>query len=76
MSSRRLALRVGFELEGIRRWARAVTDGEVSVSAEALAQRNGTEKEFPGRHTAIYSIVWDEWDRKRPQLISLLEQIK
>ncbi|KAK2590059.1 hypothetical protein QQS21_012266 [Conoideocrella luteorostrata] len=73
MTSRRLALRVGFELEGIKRWARVVKDEEVSVSAEALARRNGTATELPGRHTAVYSIVWDEWDAKRPRLISQLE---
>lgn len=75
-SSRKLALRLGFELEGIKRWARVVTDGEVSVSADALAERNGTVKELPGRHTAIYSIVWDEWSEKRPTIVSLVGELK
>jgi hypothetical protein len=40
---------------------------------EALEKRNGTKRELLGRHTAIYSIVWDEWDEKRPKVVTLME---
>ena len=75
-ASRRIALRLGFELEGVLRWARVFPRGQAVLSAEALRVRNGTQEESPGRHTAVYSIVWDEWDDKRPKLVALMERRK
>ena len=72
MKSRNFAARVGFELEGIARWNNVVDPGKVGVAAEALAVRNGVDEARPGRHTAIYSIVWDEWESKRPVLVNLM----
>lgn len=72
-ASRRLALRMGFEFEGIARWQRVVPLGDVlGVSVEKLERRNGTEDELPGRHTAIYSMVWDEWEEKRLDVVKLM----
>ncbi|KAJ5642381.1 acyl-CoA N-acyltransferase [Penicillium lividum] len=67
LASRRVALRMGFEFEGIARWHRAFAIGS---SAEALEKRNGTLGELPGRHTASFSIVWEEWDAKRPGILA------
>lgn len=64
-ASRRAAQRMGFELEGVLRWERALTAGRVGLDVKALEARNGTAGERPGRHTALYSIVWDEWEGKR-----------
>jgi RimJ/RimL family protein N-acetyltransferase len=72
--SRRAALRMGFESEGIARWERVFPRGKVALSVEALEKRNGTKGELPGRHTAIFSIVWDEWDNKRPKVVALMER--
>ncbi|KAJ5725122.1 acyl-CoA N-acyltransferase [Penicillium malachiteum] len=69
--SRRAALRMGFEFEGIARWHRAFTLGD---SAEELEKRNGTKGELRGRHTAIFAITWDEWDEKRPKVVALMER--
>ncbi|KIW83641.1 hypothetical protein Z517_02887 [Fonsecaea pedrosoi CBS 271.37] len=74
--SRRAALRIGFEFEGIARWDRVFPRGKVALSAEALRLRNGTQEEQPGRHTAVYSIVWDEWEDKRPKIAALMEKRK
>ncbi|KAF2490833.1 acyl-CoA N-acyltransferase [Lophium mytilinum] len=71
-ASRRAALRMGFEFEGVARWNRVFPGGEVVLPVEALEERNGTKGELPGRHTAIYSIVWDEWDEKRPKIVALM----
>ena len=71
--SRRAALRMGFELEGIARWQRVFPGGKVALPVEALEKRNGTKGEHPGRHTAIFSLVWDEWDDKRPKIVALME---
>ncbi|OAP63478.1 hypothetical protein AYL99_02705 [Fonsecaea erecta] len=79
--SRRTATRLGFEFEGIARWDRVFPrcrGSEVGLSAEALRVRNGTPgEEQPGRHTAVYSIVWDEWDdNKRPRIAALMMERK
>jgi RimJ/RimL family protein N-acetyltransferase len=71
--SRRVALRTGFELEGIMRWARVSRSG-AGLSVEALEKRNGTEGESMGQHTAVHSIVWDEWEGKRPNVVKLMER--
>lgn len=73
-ASRRAALRMGFEFEGIARWQRVCTVGEIGLPVEALEKRNGTKGELPGRHTASFSIVWDEWDEKRPKVVALMER--
>ena len=73
-ASRRTALRIGFELEGILRWQCVFPRGTIALSAEALRIKNGTQKELPGRHTAVYSIVWDEWDDKRRKVVALMER--
>lgn len=74
--SRKTALRMGFEFEGIARWHRVFPRGGIALSAEALRMKNGTEEELPGRHTAVFSIVWDEWDDKRPKVVAQMERKK
>ena len=73
-ASWRAALRMGFEFEGIARWQRIFPRGTVALPVEALEKRNGTKGEIPGRHTAVFSIVWDEWDDKRPKVVALMER--
>lgn len=53
---------MGFELEGVLRWERVFPGGCVGLGVEGLEKRNGTEGEVLGRNTALFSIVWDEWD--------------
>jgi RimJ/RimL family protein N-acetyltransferase len=72
MPSRRTALRMGFEFEGIARWQRIFPGGRIGLPVDVLERRNGTNGEILGRHTAVFSIVWDEWDVKRPQIIALM----
>jgi RimJ/RimL family protein N-acetyltransferase len=74
MASKNVALRMGFELEGILRWHRVFPGGTLSLPLEGLEKRNGTKGELPGRHTAIFSIVWEEWDEKRPRIVVLMER--
>jgi RimJ/RimL family protein N-acetyltransferase len=72
--SRATAERFGFELEGIARWQRVLPNSKTGLPVDALEKRNGTSGEHPGRHTAIYSLVWDEWDDKRPAVVALMER--
>lgn len=71
-ASRKIASRMGFELEGIMRWHKAFANEELGVPVGELEKRNGTKGEIPGRHTALYSLVWDEWDEKRPKVVELM----
>jgi RimJ/RimL family protein N-acetyltransferase len=74
-ASRRIASRMGFEFEGIARWHRKLPgNNKVGLPVDELERQNGTKGEVRGRHTAIYSIVWDEWVAKRPQVVALMEQ--
>lgn len=74
-ASRRTALRMGFEFEGIMRWERVFPrSGGLGLPVDALEKRNGTTGELPGRHTAVYSIVWDEWDGKRERVVALMQR--
>jgi hypothetical protein len=48
--------------------------GTIALPVDALERRNGTKGEQPGRHTAVFSIVWDEWDEKRPKVIAQMKR--
>ncbi|OAA65880.1 Acyl-CoA N-acyltransferase [Niveomyces insectorum RCEF 264] len=73
-SARQFAAHIGFELEGICRWERVVQPGKPGAPVVALQTRNGTDMELLGLHTAVYSIVWDEWDVKRPNVVAQMER--
>lgn len=73
-ASRRAASRMCFELEGILRWQCVLPHGKIALPVEALEMRNGTKGEQPGRHSAVFSIVWDEWDEKRPKVIAQMKR--
>jgi RimJ/RimL family protein N-acetyltransferase len=75
-ASRKTAEGLGFVLEGILRWQRVFPGGEegLTLGVGELERRNGTSGEVPGRHTAVYSIVWDEWDEKREMVVKRMER--
>ncbi|KAL2866191.1 GNAT family N-acetyltransferase, partial [Aspergillus lucknowensis] len=72
-ASKKAALRMGFELEGVLRWERAFP-WPTGVAVDALERRNGTVGEARGRHTAVFSIVWDEWEGKRDGVLVQMER--
>lgn len=72
-ASMKTAQRMGFTLEGILRWHQAVPEDRPGHLAEALGRRNCRSDEQPGRHTAMLSIVWDEWEEKRPKVVEQME---
>ncbi|KAJ5580069.1 uncharacterized protein N7459_006054 [Penicillium hispanicum] len=75
-SSRKVAERMGFELEGILRWDKTMPGTMAGLPVEALEKRNGTSGEPRGRHTTMYSIVWDEWDEKRVKVVEQMARKK
>jgi RimJ/RimL family protein N-acetyltransferase len=71
-----LATKMGFQLEGIMRWESVTSSHEVGLPVDRLRGRNGTKEEARGKHTALLSIVWDEWEEKRPNVIAQMDRRK
>lgn len=75
-ASWKTALRMGFQLEGVLRWDKVFYGGTIGLPVDALEKRNGSPGEAIGRHTAVFSIVWDEWEEKRPKVVKQMEREK
>lgn len=58
VASRRVAERMGFQFEMVQRWQRILGEHK---GGEAVIGEDG-RKDWPGRHTAILSICWDDWE--------------
>ncbi|KAF8597098.1 acyl-CoA N-acyltransferase [Ceratobasidium sp. AG-I] len=54
----RAGKRMGFKMEGIIRWQRPLPAGK--ESSEPF--RKDDELGLPGRHTAMLSVCWDDWE--------------
>ena len=67
---------MGFEFEGVLRWDKIFYGKTIGLPVDALEKRNGSSGEVIGRHTAIFSIVWDEWEEKRPKVVKQMEREK
>lgn len=75
------AQRLGFELEGIMRYARTINDNKDCVSKLANERSDGLPvvdatgtKIGVGRHSAMLAVCWDDWlEVKRNHVLSLLE---
>lgn len=76
------AQRLGFELEGIMRYARTINDNKECVSSlpnersdglpvvDAMGNRIGI-----GRHSAMLALCWDDWlEGKRDHVLKLLQK--
>jgi RimJ/RimL family protein N-acetyltransferase len=80
-ASRRLAVRMGLNYEGVKRCDRTVPWGKVGNGVEVgegryVGEERGEDGEQsgkeaqgkglgPSRDTAVYAICWDEWEGKR-----------
>ncbi|KAH6903827.1 acyl-CoA N-acyltransferase [Coprinopsis sp. MPI-PUGE-AT-0042] len=74
----KLAQRMGFQLEGVLRWDRALPPGkeaaskhlggllgegpEVSSNTPAPKRRGDPKPDWVGRDTAVLSVCWDDWE--------------
>jgi len=62
-ASIRAAKRLGFKLEGVLRWDRALPEGK---KGDAMEEREGdANSRRPGRHTVMLSLCWDDWETQR-----------
>lgn len=66
-----LAERMGFRMEGIARWDRALPQGKIFLDKTVRA--GDTRPECPGRDGAILAICWDDWeDGARDRVITAM----
>ncbi|KIP03236.1 hypothetical protein PHLGIDRAFT_246979 [Phlebiopsis gigantea 11061_1 CR5-6] len=60
LASARLAERMGFVREGVKRWAWVLPE---QLARDGEEPREGDEwPEKPGRHTVVLSCCWDDWE--------------
>ncbi|KAJ3898954.1 hypothetical protein F5879DRAFT_994246 [Lentinula edodes] len=59
-----LARKMGFRVEGIRRWARVLDSdkGEAGAGNGIKRRKGDPREECPGRDTVGLAICWDEWE--------------
>lgn len=58
----RVAERMGFKMEGILRWDRVLPGGKGKPTNGIEPRANDLKPGMGGRHTAILSICWDDWE--------------
>lgn len=70
------AQRLGFELEGVIRWARVLPPGKLGLRADTAGDEKCLGKGLPGRHTAMLSLCWDDWidSGKRDLLVQKMDR--
>ena len=57
------ALRLGFILEGVKRWDRVIPASEIKPNTvEKLPREGDPRKTDFGRHTALLGLCWDDWE--------------
>lgn len=62
-ASIKTALRMCFRHEGVKRWERVVPAAIGKVNTvEKLPREGDPRRSDPGRHTAVLSLCWDDWE--------------
>ncbi|KAH8667038.1 putative GNAT family acetyltransferase [Xylariales sp. PMI_506] len=70
------AKRLGFTLEGVIRWQRVLPVTKTGLEPQGIPRKGADDRELgPGRHTAMLSLCWDDWEGgKREGVIQLLKR--
>ena len=73
-ASRRLAERMGFQIEGILRWQRIFPGGRrKGKMGNGREPPEGSDGDDLGRDTVMLAICWDDWKlRERDRVLNLL----
>ncbi|EIW74191.1 acyl-CoA N-acyltransferase [Coniophora puteana RWD-64-598 SS2] len=70
-ASIRLAERMGFVREGTLRWDRVLRDDKVV----GMKSREGDPHERKvGRHSAMLAICWDDWEREKERVLTMMDR--
>jgi len=69
-ASVRLAERLGFHMEGIKRWDRVLPIGKDSASNGRARHEGDPKRDHVGRDTAILSLCWDDWEKGRKEKLA------
>ncbi|KAF8322458.1 acyl-CoA N-acyltransferase [Clavulina sp. PMI_390] len=56
------AKRMGFRFEGVLRWWRVLPQNKKGLVPEDMERESDAEWRGPGRHEAMLSICWDDWE--------------
>jgi RimJ/RimL family protein N-acetyltransferase len=76
-ASIRFAQKMGFQKEGLLRWARTVPPEKMAVSNEKKGRDGDPRADFGGRNTTILSVCWDDWENGGRELCdSVMDRIK
>jgi RimJ/RimL family protein N-acetyltransferase len=74
------AQRLGFQLEGIIRWQRVLPEGKIGNSDGVIDDKmpemdpTGQKRLGPGRHSAMLSLCWDDWENGARERLHALSQ--
>lgn len=57
-----LAKRLGFQMEGILRWARVLRPSEAAGSNGCPERKGDPRPGHKGRDSALLAVCWDDWE--------------
>lgn len=72
-ASKRVAARMGFEFEGVRRFARVVPGWKLNNGFD-VSRLPGTTL-GPSRDSAFYGHYCDEWPKKRSVVVAVMDRV-
>jgi RimJ/RimL family protein N-acetyltransferase len=76
-ASVRFAQKIGFQKEGILRWARTVPPEKMAASNGRKGRDGDPRADFCGRDTVILSVCWDDWENGGRELCdSIMNRIQ
>jgi len=75
-ASIRAAKRLGFVVEGVARWQRILPKGKSGISGgqELEEREGGAGGKGEGRHSVILAFCWDDWVKKREDVMKMMNK--
>jgi len=67
-----LAERMGFKLEGVLRWERALPLGKEETGR--ISREGDPKRDYVGRDTALLALCWDDWEDGVKRKVNLVMQ--
>jgi len=64
-----LAMKMGFKMEGVQRWARVLQPGKEDGSNGRSTRKGDPREECKGRDSASLAICWDDWEEEGKQRV-------